>query len=86
MIKPTLAALLETLVSIEMADETVIRLDFSVSLMEQAAHLLSGLPASERQEFVETATELALQCSDAKRATLLRSTPEMLGVIPPASR
>jgi hypothetical protein len=80
MTNPISAALIETIASIELADEALVNLDFSVALMEQIGHILDALPDDERREFADTATELANQSLDKDRAELIRGIPESLGL------
>lgn len=81
MTKPVLAALIETMASIESADESMVSLDFSVDLMEQIAYILHSLPEEDRAEFARTATELANQSDDQQRAEFIRSLPVTLGLL-----
>ena len=53
------------------------------ALMEQVGHLLRGLWSEDRREFAEEAALLAEQALDPKRADLIRSIPEALGLTQP---
>jgi hypothetical protein len=59
MTDPVLAALIEVIVAIELADESLVDLDFSVGLTEQLGQVLRTLPAERRREFARAAEELA---------------------------
>jgi len=80
MTNPIFAALIETIASIELADEALINLDFSVAVMEQIGYILQTLPEDARREFADAATELANQSLDKNRAELIRGIPEYLGL------
>lgn len=80
MVKPELAALFETIASLELADDSLIDPDFSVSLMEQIAFVLGPLSEERRREFARASAEYAAQCSAPSRANLIRSIPESLGL------
>jgi hypothetical protein len=78
--KQAALALIDLVISLELAPDELIDLDFEVEMMEQVASVLQAMPEREKKEFLRLIRERADASKDLKRRELLEQMPEALGL------
>ena len=78
---PLVAALVETVVSLELASDDLIDPDFEVDLMETIASTLQEMSDEQRADFTRELKKHIATTKSAARKKLLRELPEALGLV-----
>jgi DNA-binding FadR family transcriptional regulator len=81
MLNAVLDALLECLAFLELSDEGSVDPDDAIRTMESVAHILAGMPESDRRTLADMVRARAAVEPDAARRAFYEATPEGLGLI-----